>query len=200
MGEIFTGPTVNCILRREQYSPIGSSSLAAVQRFSESGFFLYFTPSSYYSCSVTTPDQHGKGKQSPAQSTTGHQAVVRRDSGVKDGVWKQLELDKSRAQAVETKATENINRHDGALRRATARQNSKPGPCVERGETKSSRRNSSASGKQPAFEWSGRWQEGEVAAEFRRIRPEQETKRREEQNMQRRTWAFACKASHGSNR
>jgi ATPase family associated with various cellular activities (AAA) len=188
-----TSPVVNTtsqLPHRSQKSNLnGSQNQASSSSTSRSPAS---TPAQSQSSTPSIPDQHGKGKQSPAQRTTGHQAVVRRDPGVKDGVWKQLELDKSRAQAAEKKATENINSHDGALSKAAARQKAAEAELeardlalkrardqVEQEELERKREAARIRVEREAAE------RARVAAEFKRIRLEQETKKLEEENMQR---------------
>ncbi|KAF9517370.1 hypothetical protein BS47DRAFT_1371407 [Hydnum rufescens UP504] len=129
----------------------------------------------------STPDRHGKGKQSPAQSTTGHQAVVRRDPGVKDGVWKQLQLDKSRAQATRCELSKAADRQKAAEAELEARDLAlkRARDQVEQEELERKREAARIRVEREVAE------RARVAAEFKRIRLEQETKRREEEDMQR---------------
>jgi hypothetical protein len=69
-----------------------------------------------------TPNQQGKMKQSPAQSTPRPQPRnVRRDAGLINAVWRELQVNKSTALEAERLAILETERRDADLNRAAAR-------------------------------------------------------------------------------
>ncbi|KAG2057924.1 P-loop containing nucleoside triphosphate hydrolase protein [Suillus hirtellus] len=138
-----------------------------------------------------TPDRRGKNTQSPVQSTPRPQSTndVRRDPGVANTVWRQLEADKAAAEEAKKKAIEEIKRRDAELSRAAQRQQA--AEAAARALAQQRARDQAEREELRRQQEAARIREAEAKAERERaaaallqMRREEEKKKREEERIQ----------------
>ncbi|OJA15476.1 hypothetical protein AZE42_06348 [Rhizopogon vesiculosus] len=141
-----------------------------------------------------TPNQRGKAKQFPTQSTPRHQPInningIQRDPGIADVVWGQLQVEKAAAREAERRAIEETKRRDTELRRVAERQRAVEAAARALGDKRA--RDQAEQEELRRQQEAVRIREAQVRAEMERaaaalnqIRQEQAKKKREEERVQ----------------